>query len=114
MILYHNPRCSKSREALQLLAQHGLAPQIIEYLQTPPDAATLERLLQQLGFSDPRQLMRQKEDVYQEMQLDNPDLSHAALIDAMVTCPRLIERPILVAGERAMIGRPPERLLALL
>jgi arsenate reductase len=112
--IYHNPRCSKSRETLALLGEHGVDATVVQYLDTPPDAATIERLLTMLGFADPRQLMRQKEDEYAALQLDNPKLSRAELIAAMVAHPRLIERPIIVVGDRAAIGRPPENVLAIL
>ena len=111
--LYHNPRCSKSREALALLREHGVEPQVVEYLKQPPSAAELDRLLVQLGM-EPRQLMRRGEAVYKELDLDDLALSRAALIDAMVRQPILIERPIAVSGKRAVIGRPPERVLELI
>lgn len=110
--IYHNPRCTKSRETLALLQSQGITPQVVEYLATPPDAATLERLLQLLQL-EPRQLMRRKEAEYAELGLDNPALSRAHLIAAMVQHPRLIERPIVVAGDKAVLGRPPENVLAL-
>lgn len=110
---YHNPRCSKSREALALLEARGTTPAIVRYLDTPPDAATLKKLLKALGISA-RELLRQKETEYLELGLDNPALSEADLIAAMIHHPRLIERPIAVAGTRAVIGRPPEKVLELL
>lgn len=113
LTLYHNPRCSKSRGALELLEARGLAPTIVRYLETPPDAATLKRLLGQLGIA-PRQLLRSGEDEYKALDLANPALSDAQLIDAMVQHPKLIERPILVAGDKAVIGRPPEKVLEIL
>ncbi|MGD1983145.1 MAG: arsenate reductase (glutaredoxin) [Chromatiaceae bacterium] len=111
--IYHNPRCSKSRQTLQLLESRGEAPAIIEYLKTPPDAETLDRLLTMLGIG-PRELMRTKEAEYKASGADNPDLDRAALIDLMVRHPKLIERPIVVANGRAAIGRPPERILDIL
>lgn len=111
--IYHNPRCSKSRAALELLASRGLTPDIVHYLDTPPDAATLRKLLKQLGLPA-RALLRQKEAEYTELGLSDPTLSDAALIAAMVTHPRLIERPIATDGRRAVIGRPPENVLELL
>lgn len=111
--LYHNPRCSKSREALQLLRDKGIEPDVVLYLETPPDAATLKGLLKKLKLK-PRELMRQKEAEYQELGLDNAGLSDDQLVDAMVRCPRLIERPILVHGSKAIIGRPPEQVLEIL
>lgn len=111
--LYHNPRCSKSREALALLEAKGQEPRIVRYLDTPPDAATLKNLLKSLGISA-RELLRSKEPEYTELGLDDPKLSEAKLIAAMVAHPRLIERPIAVDGKRAVIGRPPEKVLELL
>ena len=111
--LYHNPRCSKSREALELLEARGEQPAVVRYLETPPDAATLKQLLRTLGISA-RELLRTKEDEYRELGLDDPALGEDALIAAMVAHPRLIERPIAVCGQRAVIGRPPEKVLELL
>lgn len=111
--LFHNPRCSKSREALALLREGGVEPDVVDYLKTPPTAAQLEGLLSQLGL-EPRQLMRRGEAVYKELGLDDPGLSRAALIKAMADNPILIERPIAVRGERAVLGRPPEKVLELL
>ncbi len=111
--LYHNPRCSKSREALALLRGRGVEPRIVEYLKDAPTTAELERLLKQLDL-EPRQLMRRGEAVYKELDLDRPALSRAALIDALATHPILIERPIAISGERAVIGRPPQKVLELL
>lgn len=113
LTLYHNPRCSKSRGALELLEARGLAPTIVRYLDTPPDAATLEQLLAKLGIGA-RQLLRTGEDEYKALDLANPALSDAQLIKAMVEHPKLIERPILVAGDKAVIGRPPEKVLEIL
>ncbi len=110
---YHNPRCSKSRAALALLEERGLQPQVVRYLETPPDAAQLRQLLARLGLS-PRQLLRSGEDEYRELGLADASLDDDALIQAMVAHPKLIERPILVAGERAVVGRPPERVLEIL
>lgn len=111
--IYHNPRCSKSRETLELLESCGATPEVVRYLDTPPDAATLKRLLKLLGIPA-RELLRTKEDEYGQLGLDDPSLGEAALIQAMVEHPRLIERPIVVAGNRAVIGRPPEKVLELL
>lgn len=113
LILYHNPRCSKSRGALELLEARGLQPQVVRYLETPLSASELRELLGKLGYSA-RQLLRSGEDLYKELNLDDPALDEAALIAAMVEHPRLIERPILVAGAKAVVGRPPERVLELL
>ena len=111
--IYHNPRCSKSRETLRLLRDRGVEPDVVEYLKTPPDAATLERLLGQLGL-EPRELMRLKEPPYRELGLDDPAKSRGELIAAMVENPVLIERPIVVVGNKAAIGRPPETVLTIL
>lgn len=111
--IYHNPRCSKSRQTLALLEAQGIEPTIIEYLENPPTAATLKTVLGQLGLS-PRELMRKKESAYKENQLDNPDLTDDALIQAMVDHPILIERPIVIANNKAAIGRPPENVLEIL
>lgn len=112
--IYHNPRCSKSRETLALLEGRGIHPQVIRYLDTPLDAATLKALVKQLGFSSARQLMRHKEDEYQSAGLDNPALSEEQLIAAMIAQPKLIERPIVVVNGKARIGRPPEQMLEIL
>ncbi len=109
--IYHNPRCSKSRETLALLEARGAAPRIVEYLKTPPDKAELKRLLKLLGMT-PRQLLRAKEA--KEAGLDRLDLSDDALIAGMVAHPAVIERPIVVKGERAALGRPPEAVLKIL
>lgn len=114
IVIYHNARCSKSRETLALLQQRGITPSVVAYLETPPTPAEIRRLLDQLGMTDARQLMRQKEAEYAELGLADPTISQDALIAAMVAHPRLIERPIVVNGERATIGRPPEKVLAIL
>ena len=111
--IYHNPRCSKSRQTLQLLQDQGVAADVVEYLKTPPDKATLKRILKMLGL-EPRQLMRTKEKEYKEQGLDDPDLTAEQLIDAMIATPKLIERPIVISNGRAAIGRPPEKVLEIL
>ena len=111
--IYHNPRCSKSRQALEILEQEGIEAHVVQYLVTPPDAATLNQLLQQLGL-EPRELMRKGEAEYTDLQLANPALTREQLIASMVQHPRLIERPIVVANGRAVIGRPPEKVLEIL
>ena len=113
LTLYHNPRCSKSRAALELLHARGLEPAVVHYLEAPPSADTLKGLLQRLGIQA-RALLRTGEDAYKTLNLANPALSEETLIDAMVSHPKLIERPILVRGERAVIGRPVDNLLELL
>lgn len=112
--IYHNPRCSKSRQTLQLLRDNGIEPDIVEYLRTPYTAAQIEQLLDKLGILDPRDLMRKKEAVYKEAGLDDDYLSRSDLIDAMAQCPSIVERPIVVRGDKAVIGRPPENVLDLL
>lgn len=111
--IYHNPRCSKSRQTLQLLEDNGVTPEIILYLETPPNKATLQDLLKKLGMSA-RELLRKGEDDYTNNQLKNPELSEEALIDFMLKYPKLIERPIVVNGNKAAIGRPPESVLGIL
>ncbi|MDX1369178.1 arsenate reductase (glutaredoxin) [Pseudomonas sp.] len=113
LTLYHNPRCSKSRGALQLLEERGLTPTIVRYLETPPSAAQLNDLLGKLGIGA-RQLLRSGEDEYRTLNLADPGLSEAQLVEAMVAHPKLIERPILIAGSKAVIGRPPEKVLEIL
>jgi arsenate reductase len=113
LMLYHNPRCSKSRAALQLLEARGLQPTLVRYLDTPPSAAELQDLLSKLELSA-RQLLRIGEDDYRTLNLADATLTEEQLIEAMATHPKLIERPILVVGARAMIGRPPEKILELL
>ncbi|CAI1089443.1 arsenate reductase (glutaredoxin) [Serratia fonticola] len=112
--IYHNPRCSKSRETLALLEQHGVEPQVVLYLDTPPSVAELKKLLQELGFTSARELMRKKEDLYKELDLADETLSEEQLLQAMVSNPKLIERPIVVKGGKARIGRPPEQVLEIL
>jgi arsenate reductase len=111
--IYHNPRCSKSRQTLQLLEQQSTSPQVIEYLKNPPDAETLSDLLDMLGI-EPRQLIRKGEKEYKENGADNPDLGREQLIELMVQHPKLIERPIVVNNGKAVIGRPPESVLDIL
>ncbi|AOH36502.1 arsenate reductase (glutaredoxin) [Luteimonas sp. JM171] len=112
-VLYHNPRCSKSRGALELLQENGIEPEIVRYLDAPLDADALRGLVRKLGIR-PRDLLRTKEEEYRNLNLADETLDDDAIIDAMVAHPRLIERPILVRGERAVIGRPPDRVLELL
>ena len=111
--IYHNPKCSKSRQTLELLYQQGITPNIVEYLKTPPTAEKLQEILTQLGFT-PCDLMRKKEDIYAEREFDNPSLTDVELIDFMVKNPILIERPIVLANGKAAIGRPPEKVLEIL
>ena len=111
--IYHNPRCSKSRQTLQLLQEHGVEPEVVEYLNTPPDKTTLKKILEQLQLS-PRDLMRRNEPEYKENHLDDSSLSDDELIEAMLKYPKLIERPLVVTAKGAAIGRPPESVLEVL
>jgi arsenate reductase len=111
--LYHNPRCSKSREALALLEANKVNPKIIRYLEQPPTAAELADVLKKLGISA-RSLLRKGEEEYKTLSLANAELTDSALIEAMIAHPKLIERPIAIKGKKAVIGRPPETVLELL
>ena len=111
--IYHNPRCSKSRETLKLLQDKGIEPEIREYLKEVPSADELRALLAKLGMSA-RDLLRKKEAEYKEAGLDNPALDDDAIIEAMTRYPKLIERPVVINGEQARIGRPPESVLEIL
>jgi arsenate reductase len=111
--IYHNPRCTKSRQTLALLEQRGIKPKVIEYLVTPPTEAELKRLLKLLGIS-PRELLRTKEEEYKQAKLDRPDVTDAEIIHALVKYPRLMERPIVVVGNKAVLGRPPENVLKII
>ncbi len=113
LTLYHNPRCSKSRAALELLEARGLKPEIVRYLDSPLSTSELKELLNKLGLTA-RQLLRTGEDEYKTLELADAGLKEAQLIAAMVEHPKLIERPILVAGNKAIIGRPPEKVLEIL
>ena len=112
-LIYHNPRCSKSRQTLALMEEAGIEPDIVLYLETPPSATALRGLLKKLGKS-PREILRKGEDAYKSLSLAREELSDKELIDAMVTEPKLIERPIVVRGVRAVLGRPPENVLELM
>lgn len=111
--IWHNPRCSKSRQTLALLRERGVEPEIVEYLKTPPAAEELEAVLDKLGM-EPRDLMRRKEAVYRDTGLDDPELGRRQLVEAMATHPVLIERPVVLAQGKAALGRPPENVLAIL
>ncbi|MGB0578465.1 MAG: arsenate reductase (glutaredoxin) [Limisphaerales bacterium] len=111
--IYHNPRCSKSRNTLKLLEENGVEPDVRLYLDTPPNAKELKAILKLLGIGA-RELLRKGEDEYQDLKLADKSLSEAKLIDAMTKHPRLIERPIVIRdGKAAKIGRPPENALEL-
>ena len=112
--LYHNPRCSKSREALALLTAKQINPTVVLYLEQAPSADELTQLLATLGFTNARELMRQGEAEYTSLGLDNPALTQAELIAALAAHPKLIERPIFCHRDRAVIGRPPARVLEIL
>ena len=111
--LYHNPRCSKSRGALELLKENGTEPEIIPYLDAPPSQAQLRKLLDMLGIPA-RDLLRKGEEEYKALGLDDPSVGEDEVIAAMAAHPRLIERPVFVHNGRAVIGRPPELVLGLL
>ena len=113
VVIYHNPRCSKSRQTLELLQARGVQPKIVEYLKTPPTQAELKRILKLLDL-EPRALMRTKEDEYRTAGLDNSALKRDELIRALHEHPKLIERPIVLANGKAALGRPPEQVLEIL
>ena len=108
--IYHNPRCTKSRQTLALLREHGVEPEIVEYLQTPPDEQTLTKLIKQLGI-EAQDLVRKKE--FRELGLPATD-DPQQLVALMAANPQIIERPIVVAGGKARLGRPPEQVLEIL
>ena len=111
--IYHNPRCSKSRATLALIEARGVKPKIVDYLKTPPSAAELKAILRKLGLK-PRDILRTSETVYAELGLEDREVDDDALIALMVKNPILIERPIVVSGSKAAVGRPPENVLAIL
>lgn len=110
--IYHNPRCSKSRETLKLLRERGVEPEVVEYLKTPPDETALRAVLDKLGLA-PRELMRTREPAYKDLGLKDIT-DDTALIRAMVENPVLIERPIVLTDGKAALGRPPEKVLEIL
>lgn len=111
--IYHNPRCTKSRQTLQLLEEKGFSPQVIEYLKQAPTVEELTEIIAKLGIS-PRQLLRKQEEEFKTEGLADQSLSDLQIIEAMVRSPKLIERPIVIANGKAVIGRPPEAVLAIL
>ena len=111
--IYHNPRCSKSRQTLQLICDSGVEPNVVEYLKTPPSAAELDGILNRLDL-EPAELMRRKEATFSDLDLPNRELTRDEAIAIMVANPVLIERPIVVRGAAAVIGRPPENVKELL
>ena len=112
VLIYHNPRCSKSREVLGMLRERGVEPEVVDYLKTPPDAATVKTLIRKLGTA-PHALLRTKEAAYAESGL-NTSSNADAVAEAIAAQPILLERPVVVVGNRAAIGRPVEKVLALL
>lgn len=112
--ILHNSRCSKSRQTLQLLEQHNIQPTVVEYLTVPPSHEQLKTIIHQLGFTSARQLLRKGEEAYKLNNLSDPDLTEDKLIDVMLANPKLIERPIVIRGNQAVLGRPPENILSLL
>ncbi len=106
--IWHNPRCSKSRQALKLLEEQGVAPEVVKYLDTPPSKEEIKALLKMLGISA-RELMRTKEAIYKELGLKDVE-EEEKLIEAMAAHPKLIERPIVIKGDKAVVGRPPEKV----
>ncbi|MEF1291227.1 arsenate reductase (glutaredoxin) [Vibrio sp. M260118] len=112
VVIYHNPRCSKSRQTLALLEEQNIQPEIIKYLDTPPSIEELKTLMDQLELSEVRDMMRTKEDIYKELELKSAD--DETLFKAMAENPKLIERPIVVANGKAKHGRPPEQVLEIL
>lgn len=113
LVIYHNPRCSKSRATLQILEDHEQSPQIVDYLEEPPSPEELKRIIGLLGV-EARDLLRTTEQVYRDADLDDDSLSDDEIIEAICEYPALLQRPIVVCGERAVIGRPPERVLDIL
>ncbi|WP_318496539.1 arsenate reductase (glutaredoxin) [Photobacterium leiognathi] len=112
--IYHNPRCSKSRETLALLEEKGITPTVVKYLEQTPSVAELETLYRQLGLDSVRKMMRTKEAEYKELGLGNDNVTDGALFTAMASHPKLIERPIVVNGDKAALGRPPVQVLDIL
>jgi len=113
LVIYHNPNCSKSRQTLQILEQHQCRPEIVEYLENPPDPQELKRIIDLLGVTA-RDLMRTTEPVYRDADLDDDSLDEDEIIEAICEYPELLQRPIVVLGDKAVIGRPPERVLEII
>lgn len=113
IIIYHNPRCSKSRETLALLQSRKISPTVIEYLQQPPTKTQLKNILKLLKLS-PREIMRTNEPEYKSLKLDDNKLTQDQLLQAIIDCPKLLQRPIVLANGKAVIGRPPENILEIL
>ena len=113
VIIYHNPRCSKSRQALKLLHEKNIDTDIVEYLKSPPTVSELKDILLKLGYK-PRQLLRKNEQIYKDLELGSDGKTDDDLVNAMVDNPILIERPIIISGDQVTIGRPPESILDIL
>ena len=113
LVIYHNPRCSKSRETLQLITDRQIEPEIIDYLEEPPTAEDLQRIIALLGLGA-RDLLRTTEPVYRDAELDDDSLTDDEIIEAICEYPELLQRPIVIAGDRAVIGRPPIKVLDLI
>ncbi len=111
-IIWHNPRCSKSRQTLEILNKKGVSAEVVKYLETNPSANEISEVLKKLGISA-RELMRTKEDIYKTLNLKDEE-NETKLIEAMASHPKLIERPIVIVGEKAVLGRPPEKVLELI
>lgn len=111
--IYHNPRCSKSRQALELLSEHNITADVVKYLETPPDAAELRKIINMLGIPA-HELLRKKEAEFKQSGLDKTALDDEAVINAMTRYPKLIERPVVIHNGKAIIGRPPEKVLEIL
>ena len=114
VVMWHNPRCSKSRQTLALLQEKGIEPEVVKYLETPPTAEELKEVIRMLGLASARDLVRKKEKEYKELGLDDPARTEDELIAAMVEHPRLIERPVVIHDGKAALGRPPEQVLDIL
>ena len=113
LVMYHNPRCSKSRETLQILEDNKMTPQIIEYLEEPPSPEELKQIVKLLGGSV-RDLLRTTEAVYKDAELDDDALSDDEIIEAISEYPALLQRPIVIVGDKAIIGRPPVKVLEII
>lgn len=113
LVIYHNPRCSKSRQTLALIEEKAAEVNVVKYLENTPSVEELAELVKKLGFESARELMRTKEDIYKELDLKNEN-DEQALLNAMHANPKLIERPIVVKGDKAVLGRPPENALELI
>ena len=113
LVIYHNPRCSKSRETLQLITERQIEPEIVDYLEEPPTPDDLQRIIALLGLTA-RDLLRTTEPVYKDAELDDDSLSDDEIIEAICEYPELLQRPIVIAGDKAVIGRPPIKVLDLI